>query len=820
MKLKKRPSVHWPSPRRPIIFIAAAALFLCGVAAHAPVKAAVSSVSHFLKFSVKRVVARLTTHPRQLLLDIPHEGMMRLAFVRQSALKKGVLLTGPQDFVSGRIRSGEASVRAKLRLKGDWTDHLHSDQWSFRIRLKRGEALFGLREFSIQHPGTREYLNEWFYHAALERENVLSPRYGFVEVTLNGRELGVYAFEEHFEKRLVESARRREGPILKFSEDDLWEERARLYPHFEPSVWGANPEILAPIEAFKSSSTLQSPVLREAFVKASALLQGFRSGSVKAEDAFDLERFASFLAVSNLLGANHALIWHNLWFYFDPVSGRMEPIAYDGDAGKTIGLRLKGPAFGRFWERMFESSLFVAAYVKKLEEVSKPEYLKSLLAETEETRNDNLRILHRDFPEVDFEGSVFETNRRRLAAAVDPARSVHVYFQGASNGVISLKAANIQGLPVEILGLLRPDGGKDSLSKPFLLKPGDGEGAVEYQDVLIPGRGDAQAYRLAYRFFGSPTFRTTSVYPWTYPDASKLEDQLTSAQPNPGSFPFIRRDGAGYRIGPGRHVFKKSLVIGPNSKLSISPGARIEFAKGASILSRSPLEAIGRENAPIVFLGREGGSGILVLANGKQSRLHYTRFENLSPPSNLATGAVTFQDSPVVVLNSEFIGARAEDALNLIRSTFEIKDTLFLRAAGDALDADFSNGSITDTMFSDSGNDGIDASGSGILLERVSIQGAGDKGVSAGEMSRLRARTLTVRGAAIGVASKDISVFTIEDAELIGCKVGLAAYQKKPEFGPGEIRASGIKIEAEQSVSVQSGSRIFLEGHWLGENGS
>ena len=54
------------------------------------------------------------------------------------------------------------------------------------------------------------------------KEDVLTTRYGFINVELNGQDLGVYAYEEHFDKLLVESNNRREGPIVKFSEEAFW----------------------------------------------------------------------------------------------------------------------------------------------------------------------------------------------------------------------------------------------------------------------------------------------------------------------------------------------------------------------------------------------------------------------------------------------------------------------------------------------------------------------------------------------------------------------------------------------------------------------
>ena len=70
-----------------------------------------------------------------------------------------------------------------------------------------------MKQFSLHHPRTRNWLFEWLGHRILRREGTLALRYRFVDVTLNGKHLGIYALEEHFEKRLIEHNRRREGPM-------------------------------------------------------------------------------------------------------------------------------------------------------------------------------------------------------------------------------------------------------------------------------------------------------------------------------------------------------------------------------------------------------------------------------------------------------------------------------------------------------------------------------------------------------------------------------------------------------------------------------
>ena len=93
--------------------------------------------------------------------------------------------------------------------------HVKGPKWSFRIKVRGDAALEGMKVFSIHHPKHRGYLREWTYHRMLAQEGVVSLRYDFVKVVINGNPVGIYALEEHFDKRLVEHNRRREGPILR-----------------------------------------------------------------------------------------------------------------------------------------------------------------------------------------------------------------------------------------------------------------------------------------------------------------------------------------------------------------------------------------------------------------------------------------------------------------------------------------------------------------------------------------------------------------------------------------------------------------------------
>ena len=75
-----------------------------------------------------------------------------------------------------------------------------------------------MKRFELQHPRTRAYLNEWYFHKINKFSGLVAPRYGFLRLFVNGKKYPIYAFEEGLDKRLIEHNMRREGPIFKLIE--------------------------------------------------------------------------------------------------------------------------------------------------------------------------------------------------------------------------------------------------------------------------------------------------------------------------------------------------------------------------------------------------------------------------------------------------------------------------------------------------------------------------------------------------------------------------------------------------------------------------
>ena len=54
--------------------------------------------------------------------------------------------------------------------------------------------------FSIQHPKTRGYINEWYFHKLMSEVGVIALKYDFAMVSINESDYQLYALEEKFDK--------------------------------------------------------------------------------------------------------------------------------------------------------------------------------------------------------------------------------------------------------------------------------------------------------------------------------------------------------------------------------------------------------------------------------------------------------------------------------------------------------------------------------------------------------------------------------------------------------------------------------------------
>ena len=770
--------------------------------------------------------------PEHIHIDIAHKHFQKLAYKREVARQIGLLESSDDDFVPAKIRHNGQSYDVKLRLKGDAVDHLDGDKWSYRVKVKGDKALFGMRTLSIQHPKTRNYLAEWVYHQALKREDIISLRYDFVNVSVNGKNLGIFALEEHFNKILVEDNQRRQGPIIRFSEDQVWkQDHLRLdFPKIFPVTSASFNSVL--IDAFESKAIAADSSFNEQFMHAITLLETYRRGEQRARDVFDIEKLAMYLAISELLGAHHSVLWNHMRFYYNPITARLEPIGFDGNAGLQLPLvtATMDLETSRFWRREIfniasQDPLFNRHYFNALAKVSKPDYLASLFEEIQPEFDNKLKIIHKTFPDYEFPFENLEKNRKLLHYTVHPEDGLRTHFIAHHNDSLTLEVGSTQPLPVALHALLLGEH-TISLEEQPLLEGRHAHSGIAFTQirVAVPTSSTItdstlSTFNVTYGIPGSDSLQVAPILPYPHSKRELVKHAIPRDSSTIRFFSFLQIDDKQKKviIKQGSWTVDRSLIVPEGYTLNLTEGTSLNLINSAAILVHGAVDLTGSATSPIrISSSDQTGQGLTVLNADSPSHIRHTSFENqqnIHQKGWALTGSVNFYESPVTLHNVTFTSNQSEDALNIIRTSYEMDSVLFAHTYSDAFDGDFTSGTISNSRFENPGNDAIDVSGSTLTFHNVHVYQAGDKALSAGEFSRVTGSGLEVTTSNIGVASKDQSIVKLTEVHIANSQIGLALYQKKPEFGPGSLEINNVSIEqTPMRTLIEEGSLLLMDG--------
>ena len=278
-------------------------------------------------------------------------------------------------------------------------------------------------------------------------------------------------------------------------------------------------------------------------------------------------------------------------------------------------------------------------------------------------------------------------------------------------------------------------------------------------------------------------------------------------------------------------MISKDIIIPQNLTLKIQAGSLIKFEPGISLISYSPILAVGTSSAPITFTSNsEQKWGVVGILNTeeKTSVFENSFFENGSDANINGvyfSGQLSSYHSKIEVRNSTFRYAGADDSLNIKNSESLVESCIFRDNPYDALDLDFSEASkVLNSTFENNGNDGLDISGGGPLVIGNIILNSRDKGISLGEATQATLVNNLVKNSVIGIAVKDSSQVVLVNNTVINNETGLSLYQKKPIFKGGEAQViNSIFWGNKQLIDADNLSKVSftfsnVEGGFNGEN--
>ena len=753
--------------------------------------------------------------PENVSLEIKEKDFKLLSRNRERALQRNLIINNIDgEYVPATLEYKGIKAHIKLRLKGHMTDHLQDNKWSFRIKVEDNNLFMGMKRFSIQHPGTRGYVYEWIYHELMKREDIITLRYKFINVTINGLDWGVYAVEESFDKELLENNNRKKGPIVRFDPDLYWIERYNETLHKKTTAEFAS-YYSSNLEAFEEDEILNGSIQKNYYLKALALVDGLRSKKLSVDQVFDVDRLAKFHAVTDLVGGEHSLDWSDTKYYYNPVTGKLEPISYESFtdfplreiAGtyKYVELDSSKENYDDWHTALFSNPVFFKEYVKNLERVSDKKYLDVFFSTIDKDLKSNLSILYKEFPYKKFDKEGYYENQKMIHKVLSPPQTFYAYYNHCINNQINLQIGEIESLPVEIKSV--SIGNNNSLPMvPIILPSKQRNTAVTFKDYLFPLPKNMvwndtliHTLKINYSILGSSVTQQTNAFPFPHTDTEFIADDLHNRKSNESTFPFIKIDESTksiYLKGE-KFTINKDLIIGKGYSVFGNPNLVIDLVSHSKIISYSPFIFKGREDEPITIESSDSTGQGVIFINSPKSIFENVIFKTLPKVNDnqwARSGYITFYESNVNFKDCNFFNSKAESALNLIRSNFILKECSFEKMNNSALEVDYSDGEISNCAFKNCGYNAIDIIKSVVKLKSIFVNGVNNKAFYIEEGSQIIGEDIKIKDSKIALVADGLTNIDLKTLSVTNSQYGIVAYKNKAGYGFPTINITKLDL--------------------------
>lgn len=761
------------------------------------------SLSLLLVGSGSKVVAQINL-PR-LDIEIKEPYFSKLKRKQEESLQNKAVIVSSEDYVPAIISVDGKRLNVNISLKEVKLDNLADPKkWPLHIMLLNNQTHWGRSHFSIRNPKDKGFVKEFLFNETIKSEGLLSLNYKTKRVTLNGKELGGMAIELKLRQSSLVDFQKNMSPVISSMKMQMYAGKR-----------------MGKGMGMESGNKKFDQSYREVF---DVLMENKHQGK-GLFSMMDLDKWVKLYAYRLLFGIDHS---HEnlpyLKFHLNLKSKLIEPISYES-------MHIPPFIFLHPSETLKDSDIDepYRRYVSELERVSKKSYINQLISEFPK-----MIYLPEDFldtVEVESVKKELRVNGAMSRIKMSPVKYLSAYFNGVEGQTLNLSIRYInqkftlllESVSFDEIKIL-PFGGKGIVVYPL----GGTETILKNYRFAIPEKLKwsekfKENLTINFRFLGHSNLVQRRVVPHSLTYDRVFEETEIIKQPNFEKFDFLKIDEARklINIPPGKRVIDKTLVVPEGYKLIAREGVELDMTREAMIISYSPIDFQGSVDRPILIHSSDSsGQGLAVLKANKLSRLKFVNFENLASPRHAGwslTGAVTFYETEMMILHCKFLDNKAEDGLNIVRSKFQVANTMFKGNKSDALDSDFSEGKLSTLLFEKNGNDALDISGGKVDMKNITVYMSGDKALSVGEKSRVKVVNMDIDSVPIGIASKDISSVVARNIKIRNSIIGLVAYQKKSEFGPAELAVTNIVLDnVVLPYNSEKNSQIMIDRKIMG----
>lgn len=744
-----------------------------------------------------------------IIIDIKFKDIQKLNLNRANALEDGMIDRTHFESVSAKLRLGKKKYKARIRLKGYFLDHLATDKWSLKIKVK-GTHLDGMRDFTINAPHTRDFHSSLLINDAMRFKGILAQKDGFYNVIINGKNIGIMYFEERYTENFTERAKKPFGPILNF------DEKSKKYSFVDENKFWINDQNLR-IAASHIESLIDEPE--------------------KNISLINQDVWAEYLAITFLFKCFHGNVGINLSHYFHPIDKKFQPISSDNSCGQKENGRELGflPYEDEFIYKLISIDSFKEKLIKKLEWWDKSdEGAEFILA-----INNKERVLRRTLANESPFLQEFIVDTSHISEILK-------WINNLKRSEFPIKLtdqfSNLKGKKIPQITITR-DNQKLILSaneyskerykldtliikypnKNKVIKLGNDFSEKEITKAINDFHsGNADIISgISYRFEDSYRNKNHEIGVNLFYIQENFNPFKNSDLTNILKYFSLDESTKKLFIEDGKIItIQDTLIIPEDYSLTLNEGSVLNFEDNTGLVIKGGLNVYGSNEKKVTLQGHssKNWSGILVLGNGKDLTINNVKVIGGNGVFNGIPfrGSFTIHNSYVNINNSIFTENLSEDALNLVEIKAFLNNITISNTKSDGLDVDYGDIKLVNSNFinigSASGADAVDVSKTNLSLESSYFNNITDKGISVGENSTATILNTNITKAFVGVVAKDSSKIIMSNVKLDA--IGFAdtmAYRKKSHFNGAEIR--GIDIEPFlNNHLVQTNSSSIING--------
>lgn len=758
-----------------------------------------------------------------LQVKIKKEDFQKLKKLRQKAIDRGVQVNESNGFVKAELIHNGKKIKAKIRLKGHMTDHLGEKKWSFRIHTKKGNAFMGMKMFSLQSPGTRNYIYEWIYHEMMRKEGIIALKYDFIKLKVNKEDWGIYALEENFGQQLIQRNHRAKGPIIRFDPELYWISRINELDKIQIKEEYATMQS-AFIDVYDDKTIFGDSTLIERYAQAVRMMESFRQGNLSTSQVFDVKKLASFHAIIDLVGGHHSIDWSDIKYYYNPETNLLEPVAYESFSvnptysltGSSKFSADRSEYITNWHEALFSDPEFFREYIKQVNKLISKKWLDGFFKGIKKEMDHKLAILYNEFYTKEFNLDQYYKNQENIKHILASPSGMICYYQKHENDTLYLKIGGIDALPYEIVSVTI-DSTKFKLKSPKCVNSKMPNSYVNYSLFAFPLDKNAKIsisprskIKLTARVLGHRKMIEQNVQMLCPPDERpKLYPASDLSKLN---FISINNLSRTIVFKSGDIVLNELLVIPSGYTVHINEGTTIRFNSNSGIISYSPLEVKGSEDFPVTFTCSDSVSGYIAVLNANQKASSFEGVQFLQggkqPDKDLAC-AVRVYNSTVSFKKCIFAD-QSFDGLRISNSKAILNFCQFGRVKKTAIECHYADVEIKNSKVANSGG-GIRSIGSKTVVSVMKFHSIKKTGIEVAENSYFQGNNIEVNKCKTGIASIDCSDLRINSLNLSNNQIALNAGQKGEVFGPSKISIGKLtqknnkllkKVEYKSTINI------------------